>query len=63
MLLGPMPSAPTKDAAMTAFDFLAATGALAWLFMAWQSYRYLLNALSRLRWALWGYRRRHKRAT
>lgn len=48
---------------MTMFDFLAATGAMAWLFIAWRIYYFVLHALSRLRWALWGYRKRHKRAT
>jgi len=54
---------PTKDAAMTIIDFLAVSGAMAWLFIAWRSYRYAADALTRLRWALWGYRKRHKRAT
>jgi hypothetical protein len=48
---------------MTLFDFLAATGTATWLFIAWWSYRYSVHALARLRWALWGYRKRHKRAT
>ena len=55
--------AATKETTMTMFDFLAATGAMAWLFIAWRIYYFVLHALSRLRWALWGYRKRHKRAT
>lgn len=48
---------------MTMFDFLAITGALAWLYIAWRSYQYVRGATARIRWALWGYRKRHKQAT
>jgi hypothetical protein len=57
------PCAGTKDVTMTMVDFLAVSGVLAWGFVAWRGYRYAADALTRLRWALWGYRKRHKRAT
>lgn len=43
------------------FDFFAASGALAWIGVAWWSYRQIAHVLARLRWALWGYHKRHKR--
>lgn len=57
------PCAGTKDVTMTMVEFLAVSGVLAWGYVAWRSYRHAADALTRLRWALWGYRKRHKRAT
>jgi hypothetical protein len=48
---------------MDLFDLLTVSGAFAWLFIAWRSFQWAKHALARLRWALWGYRNRHKRAT
>lgn len=48
---------------MSAFDLLAATGAMTWLYVAWRGYQCVVHAVSRLRWALWGYRKRQHRRT
>jgi hypothetical protein len=36
--------------------FLAASGAMAWLAIAWHSYKRLRGLLRRLRWAMWWHR-------
>lgn len=51
-----------KACSMTLIDFLAASGVLAWLFAVWRCYRYGADALKRLRWALFGYRKRRKQS-
>lgn len=43
--------------------FLAVSGIIAWATIAWRFARYAKASITRVRWALWGYRKRHKRAT
>jgi len=40
-----------------AIYFLAATGALVWLYAGWRAFQFAREATRRLRWALWGYRK------
>jgi len=48
---------------MHIYEILAVSGAIAWMTVAWWIYRQVKQSLARLRWALWGYRKRHKHAT
>lgn len=42
---------------------LAASGMVAWGIVIWRIAQLVRESLQRFRWALWGYRKRHKRAT
>lgn len=42
---------------------LAASGIVAWGIVIWRSAQLVRQSFKRVRWALWGYRKRHKRAT
>lgn len=41
---------------MTLVQFLTATGAFTWMFLAWQSVRHLRDFGKRLQWAVYKYR-------
>jgi hypothetical protein len=38
-------------------EFLTATGALTWGWLAWRAFRFMRGLPNRLRWALWPYKR------
>ncbi len=43
--------------------FLAASGAVAWGCMIWKGASYVVQSVKRVRWALFGYRKRPPRRT
>lgn len=46
---------------MTLIQFLTASGVFVWGWLAWRAFHDLRERSRRLRWALWGHKRRQAR--